>query len=173
MIRLTPELTAMSGFTAAAAAAETRELDFNLARRSGIVINHIIGQLNIVPIAVSADSQIVQELDRSPDNATVWLGTPIPDDVEYDSSRVFRQAMLNYQNIVVATQGLSAYGNPILERDWSHLPMNERPISMTAMRHNVLYSGTSGGVYQALLIISYVIVELSLQEIGVLNASRR
>lgn len=173
MQRLTPELTAMSAFTAAAAGAETRELDFNLARRSGIVINHIVGMANLVGLAVSGNGIITQELDRAPDNLIVWEGSAIPDAVEYDSSRIFRQQTVCYSDIGVATQGLAWVGNPIMERDWSHLPLNERPISMTSMRHNVLYIGTAAGIYLCTMVISYLIVELSLQEIGIINASRR
>ena len=174
MIRLTPELTCLSGFLAAAAAIETRQLDFNLARREAVIINRIIGQLNVLPIAVTGDGQIVQELDRAPDNVGIW-GSPtvIVDEVEYDSSRIFRQQFMCYSNITVATQGLSHYGNPNLQIDFTHQPMNERPISITPYRHNVCYVGGSMGAVQSLLQIQYIIVELTLAELGLVNATRR
>ncbi len=173
MQRLTPELTCMSGFLSAAPGQETRELDFNLARRSGVLINHIIGLANVIPLAVTGDGQITQELDLAPDNVTIWEQLPGPDAVDYDSSRIFRQTAFSYVNIAVATQGLSVSNNQVLKRDWSHLPMNERPISMTSMRHNVQTTGIGAGAFETLMIISYVIVEMNLTEIGVLNASRR
>ena len=173
MIRLTPELTCLSAFLIAAAGIETRELDFNLARRSGVVINHICGQVVAVPTEATGNWQFVQELDRAPDNVNVWEAGAVPDAVDYDSSRIFRQTFSAFVGITVATQGVSTYGNSQLDRDWSHLPMNERPISMTGMRHHVLTVGAAAGAWQSLMTISYVIVELSLQEIGILNASRR
>lgn len=49
MNRLTPELWAYSSFFGDSDLVETRVLDFNLARRSAVIINRVIGTLTIAP----------------------------------------------------------------------------------------------------------------------------
>ena len=80
MLRLTPELYAISAFDGTIAGGdtlETRELDFNLSRRSAIVINQITGQMHVGP-AVAADhfTSVCQELDLDPDNLTILGHSP-------------------------------------------------------------------------------------------------
>jgi len=178
MRRLTPELYAISAFDGTIAAGdtlETRELNFNLSRRSAIVINQVTGQMNVGP-AVAADhyTSVVQELDLDPDNVDVWEGSPTPDAVEYDSSRMYRQLMAVIVSIVAnASLGVTQYG--ILEKDWHNVPIEMRPISITNMRHhvNAVSGPASADSYHAELHIYYAIYELSLDELGILNASRR
>jgi len=178
MRRLTPELYALSAFDGTIAGGdtlETRELDFNLSRRSAIVINQITGQMNVGP-AVAADhfTSVVQELDLDPDNLDVWQGSPTPDAIEYDSSRLYRQIMAVIVSIV-ATSSLAVTQYGILEKDWHNVPIEMRPISITNLRHhvNAVSGPASADSYHAELHIYYAIYELSLDELGIINASRR
>jgi len=178
MRRLTPELYCLSAFDGLIAGGdtlETRELDFNLSRRSAIVVNQIVGQL-VIGAAVAADHQtgVVQELDLDPDNIDVWQGQPFPDAIEYDSSRVFRQ--LNAISVsVVATVSLAMPSAWKLQKDWHTVPIEMRPISITNMRHhiNAVSAPASADSYHGELHIFYAIYELTLEELGILNASRR
>jgi len=178
MIRLTPELYALSAFDGTISGGntvETRELDFNLSRRSAIVINQITGQMHVGP-AVAADhfSSVCQELDLDPDNLTIWQATPTPDAIEYDSSRVFRQLNALWLS-VVATISLTGNFQWLLEKDWHAVPIELRPISITNLRHhvNAVSGPASADSYHVELHIYYAIYELTLQELGIINASRR
>ena len=170
MIKLTPELYCLSSFSAAAAGIETRELNFNLARRSGIIINSIYGVIEIWTDNAVANQYIAQELDLDPDNVDVWEASANPDAFVYDSSRLFRQVAL------AATMEATLIGvyhtDSQLVRDWTHLPLEQRPISITSVRHHLRCIGDVQG-YHGLLHIAYHIIELSLTELGIINASRR
>ena len=171
MIKLSPELYALSAFSAAAAALETRELDFNLSRRSGVVINSIVGTLELwSDDNATLNQYAVQELDLAPGNIDVWEGSANPDAVIYDSSRPFRQ--LTFAMCGIAVYLPLYHLDSQLVRDWTHLPLDERPVSITNMRHHIRVVGNVQG-YHGQLHIAYHIVELSLMELGILNASRR
>ena len=174
MNRLTPELWAHSSFNGASDALETRELDFNLARRSAVVINRIVGQLFLFPDTTTGFDvllAVIQELDVDPDNVDVeFAGATIPEGVVLDSSRVFRQVQHGAWDTAA---GPNSTPNSILVKDWTHLPMNERPISITSLRHHVTCQATISNIYNAEINVDYFIVELNLEELGILNASRR
>lgn len=170
MIVLTPELVARSFLTAIGAGVvvdESQALDFNLARRTGVVINEVIGEVAVLAQAAAGAGQILQQLDLDPDNVIVDLpGDGVP---ELDVSRIFSQ-LVQYQfataeiNITTDRHKLS----------WRDFPMHQRPISITNLVHEV-----QGGwaartdTYTCVLSIHYQVVELSLPELGMLNASRR
>lgn len=173
MNRLTPELFAISTFDGAAAALETRELDFNLSRRSAVVINQVRGTLLLACSGADYAYYGCQELDLDPDNVDIWGSSPTHDGFDYDSSRVFRQVTFGNVSIVVATQAWANLGNTNDRFDWTNLPMEQRPISITNMRHHCELVAAETTSYHAELYIKYFIVELTLEELGILNASRR
>ena len=182
MIRLTRELVAMSFLQGSGAAVFSTELDFNLARRSGIIINHISSQIAVSTILViegHINNAVAQEVDLDPDNADVQEGSVSPASVTaLDSSRVLRhQAVFQQLLEVIGTDGgggLSTDWVDKLDIDFRMLPLQERPISITSLRHHMRLttSGTSGTI-TGLVVIRYTIVELSLQELGIINAGRR
>lgn len=178
MDRLTPELWLHSQFAGNAAVAPgsrlNRELDFNLARRSAVVINRVVGQMQIYTDVTSGHEilgTLIQELDTDPDNVlTEFGGVNIANDVEVDSSRPFRQV----QHLGIDTAaGAVTPRTTVLEKSWQALPMEQRPISITNLRHNVLAFEVISLVFRAELNVDYFIVELSLMELGILNATRR
>lgn len=179
MNRLTPELWAISQFAklngATTLVTDTRELDFNLARRSAVIINQVRGFLSIVPgttTGFDAVGAAVQELDVDPDNVVPWnLGTVLKNDgVELDSSRVFRQRVARSLD---TASGTVTSSETTQKMDWTNLPLEHRPISITNLRHHIAaYTGIAGS-FEGELYIKYFIVELSLWELGVINASRR
>jgi len=174
MQKLTPELWLHSAFDGDTNGLETRELDFNLARRSAVVINHILGQMSMhadVTSGFEINGVAMQEVDVDPDNVTTeFAGDVAPDAVVIDSSRVFRQI----QHLAWDTAaGVTNTPNNILQRDWTALSDNKKPISITNIRHHIQSQATVSFAYQAEIHIAYFIVELSLEEIGILNASRR
>lgn len=179
MRRLTPELWAISQFAdlngATTLVTVTRELDFNLSRRSGVLINQIRGFLSMVPggtTGFDATGAAVQELDVDPDNLTPWnLGTVIKNDgVDYDTSRLFRQRVA--RTVDTASGTVTSCG--LHEKmDWTNLPIEERPLSITNLRHHASAYATIAGSFEAELYIKYCIVELTLEELGIVNASRR
>ena len=175
MDRLTPELFLHSALHGDTPTDETRELDFNLARRSGVVVNRIVSQLWVhvdVLTGNEIDSIAQQEVDLDPDNLiTEFVGAEEPDAVVIDSSRVLRHYIHTDRD--TATGGGSQGNHALLIKDWTALPINERPISITNMRHHLLSASTISNVYHGEINIDYIIVELSLREIGILNASRR
>ena len=144
MDRLTPELYAISSLSIAAAAAaglESRELDFNLARRSAVVINQIRGMLVLLQDQTSGLDDVaaaVQEVDLDPDNVDIQFGAGglgiMHDDVELDSSRVFRQV---YSRSLDTAAGAVTNPGSHVQMDWTNLPMEQRPISITNMRHHL------------------------------------
>lgn len=175
---LTPELWAYSVMSASdvGAVVETRELDFSLARRSAVVISQIEGFLhvgNYTTVDHSNPASIVQEVDLDPDNINVWLAAAFPlDDSEIDSSRCFRQ--MKIYNADTAA-GLSEAADSQKLVDWRPNTMQDRPITTRNIRHH-LHTGVAGGgnlTYQAEVCIRYFIVELTLSELGYINASRR
>lgn len=174
MNRLTPELWLHSAFDGTSNTEETRELDFNLARRSAVVINRIVGQMHQNPDTTTGFDTLVglvQEVDVDPDNDDTELGgIPRPDGVVIDSSRVFRQTMHASWDTAAGPTGFT---HNLLQKDWTSFPLQERPISITNLRHHVNSLATISCVYHAEINIDYIIVELSLTEIGILNASRR
>lgn len=177
MRRLTPELWMVSTYHEALAAnvqlVRTRELDFNLARSSGIVINQVRGYISSSAGTTSGfDSTggLCQELDVDPDNTDIWGGDLLNDDVEYDTSRVFRQYFARAWDTAAGATGSPGSRDSF---DWTSLPLKERPISITALRHNMRAMNNIDGVLHAELYLKYQIVELSLEELGIVNASRR
>lgn len=178
MDRLTPELHLISAFdgdSATGLVVESRELDFNLARRSGVVINRIVSQIGMHTDTTSGHDVLstgIQELDLDPDNVAVEFGTDghDADDVVIDSSRVLRHIM---QPAVETAAGVAEVTHTIMGKDWHHVPPNERPISITNLRHHFGSIATISQYYHVELHVDYFIVELELREIGILNASRR
>ncbi len=181
MQRLTKELQLMSGFTIAVAGVETRELDFNLARRSGVVINHIQSQLmqSGTIVATGAENSFAaQEIDLDPDNVDVWIANPFSGDVvEMDTSRLLRHQFGSAAAMAIVGvdggAGVNTEMNGKLEVDFTNLPLEERPISITNLRHNIRITSVGANAWQGLIVIRYVIVELTLQELGIINAGRR
>jgi len=173
---LTPELWCHSCMSADndAAELETREIDLALARRSAIVINAIEGYIGCgigVTSGLLDELAIVQELDLDPDNVDVWLSAArLLDDVEVDSSRVFRQRYVAHADTAAGTT-LSPNSNKNV--NWYHSPLNDRPITTRNLRHH--YEAVAVDVIniEVELTIRYFIVELSLEELGYINASRR
>lgn len=177
MDRLTPELFAHSFFTSAPSVdtLETRELDFNLARRSAVVVNQIRGEIVMqagTTSGFSANSGAVQELDLDPDNVAIEFNAlgVFPDDVVLDSSRVYRQVM-GFSHDTAAGAVTPGGANQLM--DWTNLRMEERPISITNMRHHFRTVTQIDFSCHVALHIKYFIVELSLLELGILNATRR
>ncbi len=174
MDRLTPNLWAFSAFFIAATATQSRELDFNLARRSGIIINKIVSQmfmLTNVTSGHSVDMGMVQELDTDPDNiATEFAGSLIPVGAVLDSSRMIRHR-LNADRDTAA--GVESTYHTELIKDWTNEPESKRPISITPIRHHLNVANTLAFLAYGEINIDYFIVELSLEEIGIINASRR
>lgn len=175
MLRLTPELWLHSAFAHDTNEANTREIDFNLSRRSGVVINRIISQfaLHLDTLTGNEDSgDMIQEVDVDPDNLIVEFGGAAnPVGLVQDSSRCLRH-IWHYSNDT-ATGGATSTTAPLLVKDWSHLPMNERPISITSIRHHLVSDAAISHVARGEVNIDYFIVELSLEELGIINASRR
>lgn len=174
MNRLTPNLWALSTFQADTAALRTRELDFNLARRSAIIINRVIGQMFQIVNTTSGHGvamALIQELDTDPDNVDIdFAGDLDPDGVILDSSRCFRHVL--HQDRDTAAGAQSPW-HSLMEKDWTNEPESKRPISITALRHHLAIATDIAQIYWAELHIDYFIVELSLEEIGIINASRR
>lgn len=174
---LTPELwlySVISGSNAGIVL-ETRELDLSLARRSAIVINQIEGFLHVGEYSTTGHNNplaIVQEVDLDPDNVDVWLSAAFPlDDHEVDSSRCFRQSKI--YNSDTAT-GMTEAADSQKVVDWRPNTLVDRPISTRNVRHHVQMDIIGGnGTYQAEICVRYFIVELSLAELGYINASRR
>jgi len=173
---LTPELWLHSSLSGqhTAAALGTRELDLALARRSALVINSIESYLVLLgDVLTGFDDQagIVQELDLDPDNDDVlWSDAVALDDVEYDSSRVFRHR--GGRHFDTATGSVQSFDTTKLA-DFSWRPMNERPITTKNMRHHIETHGVIVANYEGELTIRYQIVELTLEELGYINSSRR
>lgn len=170
---LTPELTLLS-LEAVTNAASTDELDLNLARRTGIMINRIVGQIHY-QILLTADQIRVaaQEIDVDPDNIALLGGHPSigAGGLQLiDTSRIFRQVC---HCCTSATDDLATQSTNILTVDWSHYPRNERPIFITNLRHHKEVAGNAADVADFEIMIYYQIVELSLSELGAINASRR
>ncbi len=173
MQRLTKELTLMSSLLVAATLVESQELDFNLARRSGVVINSIDSLIR--PMVTSGDvaDEYAQEVDLDPDQNNLWQGTPLlGDDLDMDSSRLIR-----HEWTFISRNGTAeAVSTPcsIMQQDYRRLPLEERPLSITNLRHNAgLLRTTGSGSYSGLFVIKYIIVELTLNELGIINAGRR
>lgn len=174
MNRLTPNLWAFSAFAGASSLNETRELDFNLARRSAIIVNRVIGQLLEITTTTSGHGVamgLTQEVDTDPDNLQIeFLNASEPDGVVLDSSRLFRQQM-RFDRDTAA--GVESHHHTSLQKDWTNEDELKRPISITSLRHNLKAEGDIGFKYWAEINIDYFIVELSLEELGIINASRR
>ena len=178
MRQLTPELwlhSAMSGANSAIAL-ETREIDLALARRSAVVINAIEGFLIAVGDTLTGfedEGGMVQEIDLDPDNGDVWLSESIQlDDYVVDSSRVFRQRTIHHFDTAT---GSTLFSNTHKNIDWYNCAIVDRPITTRNIRHHVQWDGNTGVVhnYEAEVTVRYMIVELTLEELGYINASRR
>ena len=174
MERLTPNLWAYSAFEGTLNVISTRELDFNLARRSAIIVNRVIGQLFAQTTTTSGhgiDGSLIQELDTDPDNVDIeFAGALRPEGVVLDSSRCFRQLM-QFERDTAA--GVESHYHTLLQKDWTNEDELKRPISITPLRHHVSTQFGIASAWQAEIAIDYFIVELSLEEIGIINASRR
>jgi len=166
MIVLTPELYCRSQLTALGAGVNVdafAELDFNLSR---ILINEVIGEIALLADVAVGAGQILQQLDLDPDNEVVEMPA---NTVITDSSRPFSQVM-QYQ--VVTTEVSSHHS--LLQVKWRAMPMHERPISITNLVHEVQGGWAArADTFTCVLSIYYQIVELTLAELGMLNASRR
>jgi len=173
---LTPELQCISALQVTAiagVAVATRELDFNLSRRSGVLINQVVSSYILTLALGVAANTYAQELDLDPDNVTIWQNNSTPDAVEYDSSRLVRH--VEGGTINVATDN-TFVDNPrsILIKQWHDVPLERRPISITSMRHHLwMGANLADSVLNGQLVIYYHIIELTLEELGILNASRR
>jgi len=174
MNRLTPELWLISTFNGVSDTPESRELDFNLARRSAVIVNSIDGYMELTPDATSGfdiTRRAIQEVDTDPDNTVLeFNGALAPDAVEIDSSRMFRQI---FGGAWDTASGAIHSPNSILQKDWTLLPMEQRPISITNLRHHINNIGTISNYYHVEIFMRYFIVELNLLELGIINASRR
>ncbi|MBA7686059.1 hypothetical protein ES703_94495 [subsurface metagenome] len=173
---LTPELYCISALqvtSVAGHAIATRQLDFNLSRRSAIIINQLQSSWVFADsLGVSANF-VTQECDLDPDNVDVWQGHSTPVAVEYDSSRVLRHVEGGITN-VVTDNTFSLVKNQILLKKWHDVELERRPMSITAMRHHLAVdSNVAASVVDGQLMIWYHIAELTLEELGILNASRR
>ena len=173
MNRLTKELTAFSSLLVSAAGVETQVLDFNLARRSGVVINRIDSVLSSGVTNGDITTEAVQELDLDPDNTDVWQsGVVLGDDLDMDSSRLIRHGFIYLSRDGTAEAIVKA-------EDWqwhnyTNLALEERPLSITNLRHHLRIATSIGsGAMTGLLAVKYIIVELTLQELGIVNAGRR
>jgi len=160
--------------TATVAVVETRQLDFNLARRSAIIVNQVIGQMFLMTNTTSGHGvamHTIQELDTDPDNINTEFGGSLePEAVVLDSSRPFRQVIHGERDTAAGVQ------NPfhtIMKKDWTAESETKRPISITALRHHVSMLSDINAKVFAEIHIDYFIVELTLEEIGIINASRR
>lgn len=175
MERITPELHLISTFdgdTTAALATDSRELDFNLARRSGVVVNRVDSQIAIWPDTTSGLEVLgvgMQELDLDPDNEALQFSDQ-EEDIRVDSSRVLRHYMSAKFDTAA---GLAHPTHTWMHKDWHHVPPNERPVSITNLRHHFGTECTVSCQFHVELHVDYFIVELSLLEIGILNAGRR
>ncbi len=179
---LTKELMLMSFIQDSGAIVASQELTFNLARRSGVVINAITSQIMAGGIEVLEGfihQSAVQEVDLDPDNIDVQQGSTAPTtSLIMDSSRVFRHQAIFQQLLEVigvdAGGGLATELASELSHDFRVLPLNQRPISITNLRHH-FRTTTAGtpGIITGLIQVRYQIVELTLQELGIINAGRR
>ncbi|KKL75221.1 hypothetical protein LCGC14_2057050 [marine sediment metagenome] len=173
MNRLTKELTALSNLLVTAPGVESTVLDFNLARRSGVVINRIDSLMNIDVAAGDITIDAAQEVDLDPDNTDVWTGAVLlADNLDMDSSRLIRH---RFQSISRnGTAEAVTYPQAWMWHDYTNLALEERPLSITNLRHHLRLVQTIGsGDINGLVIVTYVIVELTLQELGIVNAGRR
>jgi hypothetical protein len=173
MIRLTPELQAISMLAGISTVADldtfTRQIDFNLSRRSGVVINSVESTLLGTATAIAGVSFLAQELDLDPDNDEIQWNTPTGTQLESDSSRVIRHVAQT-----VALTAENCINTFYSKASWLAAPLNERPLSITPVRHHLaIASGIEGNSVDGTLLIRYVIVELTLNELGIINASRR
>ena len=169
MIQLTTELYLRSQLTALGAGANVdafAELDFNLSRRTAVLINEVVGEIALLAQVAAGAGQILQQLDLDPDNEAVELPANV---VTVDSSRPFSQ-MMQYQ---VATAEVSSHAS-LLQINWRDIPMHLRPLSITNLVHEVQGGwGARTDTFTCVMTIYYHIVELTLAELGMLNASRR
>lgn len=180
MQRLTPELTLVSNLQVLPDTVESRELEFNLARRSGVVINFIQSQIFEVALSSATLDRAAQEIDLDPDNTDVLAGgVSMGDFVEIDSSRIFRHnAIFVMTEAVVGVDGGAGHQTEWvqqLEMDFRQLEEVARPISITNLSHHLRYdqAGGAANTIEGLIIMRYFIVELSLTELGIINAGRR
>ncbi|KKL76939.1 hypothetical protein LCGC14_2039930, partial [marine sediment metagenome] len=152
MQRLTPELTLFSSLQVLPGVTESQELDFNLARRSGVVINSISSQIHSQVIGdVTHLDRMVQEIDLDPDNILILNDSVLLGDLlVIDSSRLIR-----HRADFTGELGFSTNPNPQLEMDYRMLPPEQRPISITNLRHNAEYqqSGATASVMEGLFVI--------------------
>lgn len=169
MIQLTPELVARSQRTALGSGETVDEfsvIDFNLSRRTGVVVNEIVGEIALLAQVAVGAGQILQQLDVDPDNVVVEQPA---DTVILDSSRIFSQ-MMQYQ---IATLEFAQHSS-LLRVDWRAVPIHQRPISITNLVHEVQGGwGARTDQFTVVITIYYLVVELTLSELGMLNASRR
>lgn len=173
MIRLTKELQLLSARIVTTTGVDSQALEFNLARRSAVVINSIESTIYGQVLTGDDTDEVVQEVDLDPDNTDIWgASVNLGDAVDMDSSRLLRHRFV-YQSRNGTAEALSeAVGYQIV--DFRMLPMEERPISITNMRHHLRFIRSIGsGAVEGYVFIRYLIVELSLQELGIINAGRR
>lgn len=171
MIRLTKELVAF-GNLLVTTGVETQELDFNLARRSGVVINHIDSQIQEMVGTGDILDECVQELDLDPDNTNIWQNGLGADITNMDTSRLLRH-ITTFASRDGTAEAIGDFSSH-LSIDFRMLPIQERPLSITNLRHHLWNNQAVGsGAIVGLLVIRYIIVELTLEELGIVNAGRR
>jgi len=173
MYQLTPELFLISAFDGDTSAAETRQIDMNLARRSAMIINRITGIMEItadVTTGFDVTRRGIQELDLDPDNTTIIQADLNLNDIITDSSRIFRQL---FGGAWDTAAGAVHSPTSLMQKDFSHVPLEKRPVSITNLRHHLATQATISCYYHCEIHIEYHIVELTLLELGIINASRR
>lgn len=171
---LTPELVAHS-YGGVTNNLESQELDFDLSRRMGIIINRVIGTMEHQNgSAAFIVCPAHQELDLDPDNADILGGHPAvaTEGFVRDSTRIFVQKSLA---LIENTATQAGYQTPVhrAEVSWLNLPMNQRPIAINNLRHSFEIAGDGATSLIVWLTIYYMLVELSDQEIGLTAILRR
>ena len=173
---LTPELIAHS-YGGVTNTLVSTELDFDLGRRMGIILNAVDG---FIEYQTTADTRGYmpshQELDLDPDNTDILGGHPAvaTEAFDRDSTRIFVQKAMCEMEVDNANGNAHCFvAGERHHMDWYGLPMNERPLTINNMRHHAEVSGAATDSIIFWLTIRYLLVELSDQEIGLTAILRR
>lgn len=174
---LTPELVAHSEADASISAGfqgqESRELDFDLSRRTAIIINGCEAQIYTCQLAEVECMVVVNELDLDPDNTDIMGGAPATFEDVIDSTRLLRQVAAIADN---TTNGLAHdVGGFQYRLDFTNRRIGERPITHSNIRHHIhsFAGGTVTVECFGFLTIRYQIVELTDAEMGLVAVLRR
>ncbi|KKL72563.1 hypothetical protein LCGC14_2083700, partial [marine sediment metagenome] len=105
----------------------------------------------------------------------VLFGVSVPaTSLEMDTSRIFRHQGSITRSEVATGPGSTTESVLLLTMDFRQLPLEDRPLSITNLRHNLRTVQTIGsGLVAGLIVMKYLIVELTLEELGIVNAGRR